>query len=365
MANRWQEDYKEWMNREYFSKTEKEDMVKKLMHSNEDAEGKAESGRVSGRYWTMQRAGLKGAVAACLAGCLLVTGVAGASAAGLLKPVSDVFADVFHLTDGNEKLAQEMGASLGKSAVSNGIRVTADAMIVDKYTNAVVFSVEREDGKPLGAGKKLTSDSWGFEGIEVKGLEKGNSGSWGSYQSYDEDPTDAAVQYMMINTYDNKMAGDKMFVRLTDLYNFASDGANKNYTIEGEWELEIPVQEATNASVTLGTDQTIQIKGHTFSIDSIELSPLSYHMTCSAKKDGGSAKANAKLDELDNLLTENPVTLELKDGKKLCLDEVGCSLSDDGNRLEYTSATTFNTLIPLENMKSIHIGETEIAVHAE
>lgn len=365
MANRWQEDYKEWMNREYFSETEKEDMVKKLMHSNEDAEGKAKSGRVSGRYWTMQRAGLKGAVAACLAGCLLVTGVAGASAAGFLKPVSDVFADVFHLTDGNEKLAQKMGTSLGKSTVSNGIRVTADAMIVDKYTSALIFSVEREDGKPLGTGKKLASDSWGFDGVEVKGMEKSSGGSWGSYESYDENPTDAAIQYMMIHTYDNKMAGDKMSVCLTDLFNFASDGANKNYTIEGEWKFEIPVQEASNASVTLGADQTVRLKGYTFSIDNLELSPLSYHMTCSAKKDGGRAEASAKIDELDDLLTENPVTLELKNGRKICLDDVGSVVSDNGNRFKCTYATTFNTLIPLEDMKSIHIGETEIAVHAE
>ncbi len=354
MGNEWQEEYRGMMEREYFSKEEKETMVRKLMGSTST---ETVNGSASGKKYRTGRFGVKGVVAACLIGCLFVTGVAGASAAGLLKPVSDVFAEVFGFTANDEELAEEMGKSLGESVVSNGIRVTADAVIVDPYAYAIVFSVEREDGKPLGDGKTLSPEQWDFDiaDVEVKGP------GWGNFYSYDETPEDSAIQYVMVAYGDRKIkAEDNISVHLSDLYHF--DKGSKDYIVKGDWNMELsfPETESSDALVTKGEGKIVELDGNPFTIEDISVSPISYHFIFSLEKDSGLSIANgAKL--LDSCVME----LELKDGKRLGMGDGGSAVRADGKEFQYTYADTFDSLVRLEDVKAIHIGEVEIPVSME
>ena len=42
-----------------------------------------------------------------------------------------------------------MGVPVGASDTHNGVTITADAIIGDAYSYAVVYSIAREDGQPL------------------------------------------------------------------------------------------------------------------------------------------------------------------------------------------------------------------------
>lgn len=272
MGNEWQEEYRAMMEREYFSKEEKETMVRKLIGSTNSG---TVNGYMPGKKSRAATFGVKGAIAVCLAGCLFVTGVAGASAAGLLKPVSDVFAKVFGFTADDEKLAEEMGKPLGESVVSNGIRVTADAVIVDPYAYAIVFSVEREDGRPLGDGQKLAPEQWDFAiaDAEVRVMAQDENGpGWGNCYSYDETPEDSAIQYVMVGYGDRKIkAQDSISVRLADLCHF--DNGFKDYMVKGDWDMELsfPEPEPWNALVMKGEGKRVELNGSQFTIEDISV----------------------------------------------------------------------------------------------
>lgn len=349
------------MEREYFSKEEKETMVRKLMGSTST---ETVNGSVSGKKYRTGRFGVKGVVAACLIGCLFVTGVSGAGAAGLLRPVSDVFSKVFGFTADDDKLAERLGKSLGESVVSNGIRVTADAVIADSYAYAIVFSVEREDGKPLGDGQELAPEQWDFDvadaEVKVIGQEEGGLG-WGRFYSYDETPKDSAIQYVMIAHGDRKIkVEDTISVHLSDLYHF--DKGSKDYIVKGDWgmELSFPEPKLSNELVTKGEGKAVELNGSSFIIEEIRVSPISYHFIFSIEKDSGLSVANgSKL--LDNCVME----LELKDGKRIGLgdaDGAGSAVRSVGKSFQYTYTAAFDSLVRLEDVKAIHIGDLEIPV---
>lgn len=351
MGDEWQKEYRGMMEREFFSKEEKETMIKTLMDSTNS---KTVNGDMTGKKFGAGRFGVKGIVAACLIGCLFVSGVAGASAEGLLKPVSDVFAKVFGFTAHDEKLAKEMGKSLGESVVSNGVRVTADAVIVDPYAYAVVFSVEREDGKPLGDGQKLAPEQWEFDVADAKV----SGADWGTYYSYDETPEDAAIQYVMIAYGDRKIkAEDTMSVHLSDLYHY--DKGSKDYIVKGNWRMELsfPESEPSNELVTNGEGKIVKLNGNPFTIEKIHVSPISYRFIFSLNKERSLGIANgAKL--LDQCVME----LELKDGTRLRVGDGGSAVRDDGKEFQYTYTGTFDSLVRLDEARAIHIGEMEIPV---
>ena len=361
MGNEWQEEYRGMMERECFSKGEKENIVRKLMQSSADREAVPENGYVLGKKFRAGRFGARGAVVVCLAVCLLVMGVAGVSAAGLLSPVSDVFAKVFHFASDDKKMAEKMGKPLGESVVSNGIRVTADAVIADPYAYAVVFSIEREDGKPLGDGKKLASDAWDFDGTDLKVIDQNDdNGMWGDFYSYDETPEDPAIQYVMIAYYDHeiKAKNNNISVQLSDLYHFdAKEGCVKDYTVKGNWNMELSFPESSDELVAKGAAKALELDGNTFTIEDISVTPISYHFTFSINADSGlSIEDGAKL--LDNCVME----LELKDGKKIAMGDGGSAVRAGGRRFQFVYGDTFESLVHLEDIKAIHLEDLEIPV---
>lgn len=356
MENKWQGEYKEMMEREHFSKEEKETMVRKLMDSANRA---AENRYMPGKNLRAKRFGIRGAAAACLAVCLLVTGVAGASAAGLLKPVSDAFTKVFHLTSDDEKVAEKMGKSLGKSVVSNGIRVTADAVIADPFAYAVVFSIEREDGKPLEDGQKLASDTWDFGNADINVTDQNGDGAiWGESYSYDETPEDSAIQYVMIASSDHKIKAknNNISVQLSDLYHLDREKGNKkDYTVKGDWRMELSFPESSNELVAKGEAKVLELDGNLFTVEDISVTPISYHLTFSMNASSGLSAAKGA-----NLLDKCVMELELKDGKRLGLKDGANVVRSEGKRLQFTYGDTFESLVHLEDVKAIHIGELKI-----
>ena len=54
--------------------------------------------------------------------------------------------------------------------------------------------------------------------------------------------------------------------------------------------------------------------------------------------------------------------LELKDGKRLGLGEGGSAVKVSGRRIRFLYGDTFESLVHLEDIKSVHIGEVSIPV---
>ena len=175
--------------------------------------------------------------------------------------------------------------------------------------------------------------------------------------SYDEAPEDSAVQYVMIAYGDDKIeTRDNISVHLSDLYHFDTEDS-KDYVVKGNWDMELSFPEPSGELVAKEEAEIVELDGRRFIIEEIRVSPISYHFTFSIGEDNGlSAADGAKL--LDHCTME----LELKDGKRLGLGEGGSAVKVSGRRIRFLYGDTFESLVHLEDIKSVHIGEVSIPV---
>ena len=119
--------YHDQMDSLSFTDTQKAAMTDRLL---------AAANAPAPRRRPVRRAAVAIAVAAALA--LSVT----AGATGVLKPVGEAFAGLFGVrTPAQTEVIDHIGYPIGASDTDNGVTVTADAILVDRYSYAVVYSV--------------------------------------------------------------------------------------------------------------------------------------------------------------------------------------------------------------------------------
>lgn len=139
MSNR----YRDSMDRLHFTQEQKQEMVDRLM----------EAGPVSSRPPPLRfrRFAAVGAAAALA----LSLGVAGAT--GALGSAGDAFAGLFGGGPAETEIIDQIGYPIGASATSNGVTITADAIMGDTYSYAIVYSIRRDDGSPLVSDETLAA----------------------------------------------------------------------------------------------------------------------------------------------------------------------------------------------------------------
>ena len=136
------------MNREYndnkmynsaldelrFSEEAKSRMVDRLMTAAEQPEQPVAIHRVR-RFPRITAVGVAAALVLSI----------GAGATGVFKSASDAFAGVFGPTADTE-IIDQIGRPIGASDTSNGVTVTADAILFDGYNYLISYTLEKEDG---------------------------------------------------------------------------------------------------------------------------------------------------------------------------------------------------------------------------
>ena len=125
--------YRQSLDELHFTREEKNAMVDRLT---------AGESRGSGKVRSIRRTVTVGVAAA-----LLMT--MGVGAAVTLTPAGEVFASVFGGAPAQTEIMDRMGVPIGASDTSGGVTITADAIIGDTYSYAVVYSIARDDGQPL------------------------------------------------------------------------------------------------------------------------------------------------------------------------------------------------------------------------
>lgn len=136
MSNR----YRDSMDRLHFTQEQKQEMVNRLMEA-----GPVSSVRRPLRFRRFAAVGATAALALSL-------GVAGAT--GALGSAGDAFAGLFGGGPAETEIIDQIGYPIGASATSNGVTITADAIMGDTYSYAIVYSIRRDDGSPWSATRR-------------------------------------------------------------------------------------------------------------------------------------------------------------------------------------------------------------------
>ena len=180
------------------------------------------------------------------------------------------------------EVIDKIGRPIGASAVSNGVAITADAVIGDNEHCVAVFSIARTDGMPIEGVDTILDKSFTtvFTGAQL--FRVGNTKVGPEYCFYDADPSDNSVQCIVKMTSfigGDSFIGKIMHVELGDLATgeMTADGKTTlpslQTVIEGSWDMSFPLN-YEDASIELSAGQRTKLDGIGVAIDSVVLSPI-------------------------------------------------------------------------------------------
>ena len=323
------------------------------------------------------------AVAAVAAG--LALGGTSAYAAATQRSLPAVFSDIFGGAPAQTEVIDKIGHPIGASATSDGVTMTADAVIGDASSLTVVFSIERDDGQPLAdltglassggdpetaagasnAKEKLLLAWCGASDFYIDGMSGGGGGSY----FYDADPADPSIQFVWTwdnaATFDGKgLAGRTARVHFSDLASVA-DGYEQMKTVAaGSWDLKFELG-YEDASVSLPAGQQVALNGMTATVDKVSVSPVgaSLAYTVDAVSDEPMPE-NGYADELPtDKFMSLPFIVTFKDGHT---EEDSAGTSDyreqDGKTV-VTTGMSFDSVANMDDIVSVTVGDQVIPVN--
>ena len=352
--------YKDTMDELRFTPEQKAHMVDRLMESAQASPRRPHSFR-------------RVAVVGVAAALVLSVGVAGAT--GVLGEVGERFSALFGPATQTEVIDQ-IGYPIGASVTADGITITADAIVGDTHSYAIVYSISREDGQPLVTQATLDG-SEEYEGRlplffeeydlwptgPLDSLSSGGGGGFSHF--YDADPTDNAIQFVAFWTSDTPIRSGKVSTTFRGLYDTTESYANKTLLAEGPWTLDFTM-DFEDSSIALPAGQAIQVSGMDATLDSITLSPLSIMVEYTVHQEIPEAeRKNGQVDEANDpyaAFRDLPVTLTYTDGSTLEIKSANTSVGSGNGKAKCTMGLIFDTIRPLDEVTSITVGDVVIPV---
>ena len=329
-------------------------------------------------------------LASAVAAIAFVLGMGGiAYATGSLMSVERFVSHLFGAQEAKVEIVDKIGRPIGVAESSNGVTVSADAIIGDKTSLAVVFSIAKDDGTPFEGIEALDNGllPLGFsEDLDVDfplitKVTKG-MGATGSSYFYDADPADNAIQLVETRTYDdlgdNSLVGRTMTARFEDLKLFG-DG-EPTVIAAGSWKLSFPLN-YEDASIDLPTGQTFELAAFheddaagtkdelapiQATVDELSISPIALHMRYTAGQkvewtSGASGRQSEHDSKLSDALLDVRVAVKLSDGTTVEAESYGSgAISADGDVAHCETGIFFNQILDPNEVTSITIGGTTI-----
>ena len=347
--------YKSALDELRFSEEAKSRMVDRLMAAAEQPEQPVAIHRVR-RFPRIAAVGVAAALVLSI----------GAGATGVFKSASDAFAGVFGPTADTE-IIDQIGRPIGASDTAGGVTVTADAILFDGYNYLISYTLEKEDGSAFDCTKNpdtgLLNVYWNRADSNI-GLNA--QGAIGSSYFYDENPNDNAIQYVETMSYtDAVTTGGTAKIMLGDLTAVTDNGAETKTIADGTWHLKFKL-EADNSAVELPAGQSIQVGGKTATINKVLLSPIGYNFVYTVDGKAPFENAESGQEPASHRDTWDAFSAKLlinkKDGTVIDVPGNGSSMDPHDGKTVCTRQGTFDTILPLDEVASVTIGDTTIPV---
>lgn len=295
---------------------------------------------------------------------------AGASATGVFKTAGEAFQGMFGPTADTE-IIDKIGRPVGASDTDNGIIITADAIIGDKYHYAVTYSIAKVDGTAFDidltntVGDGVLPLTFGEEDTSLSGYYGGAHG--GSY-FYDADPADNAIQYVDTREVsDGEVRGHTVRAKFKDLCVYDEE-MNRILLAEGSWSFKFNL-DFEDLSVSLPAGQTFDLNGMTATIDEISLSPLALRVDYTVDSEvqwDENAQSGRQSDhdsaQMQKYFESVQILVNKADGTNIDLSYAGGSISPGGGKTVCQKGDIFSEIVALEDVVSVTVQGIEIPV---
>lgn len=344
--------YQNALDKLYFSEGEKEQMINRLLQHDTIKTG------ASHKRWRLPRLAAVGLAAA------LVFSIGAGATVVYNKLASESFFGVFG--DAHTEIVDHIGRPVGASCTDNGVTITADAIIGDKYHYAITYSIEKTDGTPFDVSHTVGENilPYGFDcdlsSVGILGSEHGCS--W----FYDANPSDNAIQYVSMMESNKEITGGTYKADFQDLMYHDEEG-NYQTLVEGRWKLKFALN-FEDASINIPAGQTISMGDTTAVIDAITLSPVAVRVDYTADGEpqwdhnGGSGQMSEHDAAESDKYLGMKIALRLKDGTEKDFSGAGGGIKPENGKSICQKGEMFNEIIPLEEVESVIVGDVTIPI---
>ena len=322
-----------------------------------------------------RRNGARRIAAALGIAALLTIGGGTAYATGTLARAADSLAAIFGAGPAQTELIDRIGRPIGASCTSDGITITADAIIGMRHAYAVVYTIEKDDGTAF---DELTMNENGAFNLLLEGggsinaltaLRLGVKGGYGSYHTFDADPSDNAIQLvemMSLTGSYSSLVGETLHFDASKLLYLPegkqADGRNlpAETLATGDWSMSFKI-DYEDLSVDLPAGQTFTINGNNAVMNELAISPLGADVTYTVDAVDGPSEPTGRETSSENRAGHGDFTVTFADGTTQELGSGYGSWQESGKTV-VQKTYFFNQIRDVDDIVSITIGDLTIPV---
>lgn len=351
----FQKPYTQALDELRFSEEAKQNMTHQLFKAWEQSQ------TATGTPHKVRRSLSRMAVAGIAAACVFCIG----AGAAVYQRASDAFAGVFGVA--HTEIVDSIGKPIGASCSDNGVTITADAIIGDKYHYAITFSIANEDGSAFDTshtvGEGVLPYHFASDSVDLNRL----GGEHGGAYFYDADPTDNSIQYVITRAADGDVTGHVVKAHFENLQMWDENDELVLVT-DGEWKLKFDL-DFPDTSIPLPAGQSFHLNGMDATIDAITLSPLACRVDYTVHQQlqwDPNAKSGRQSEhdsqQQQRYFQSLTILVHKTDGTVIDLTNAGGSIAPQDGQTVCQKGEMFDEVIPLDEIVSLTVGDLEIPV---
>ena len=244
--------------------------------------------------------------------------------------VSNLLAPLFG--GAQTEIVDKIGVPIGASASVNGYTLTMDAIIGDRYSVMVAYTLSRDDDQPIPENIDFRSRGFSGSGYSTKIIIN------------EDDPSNA--QFHLRWRRNDPIIGRIVTATFTDL--IIDDGENDVIHAEGTWEIKYTLRYPDSTEeLPVKPFEVVDDGGRRFKVEGIMLSPLGIHLDLiffDPDYEGGVFK-------------DFTMSLVMTDGTEMSLNDGGGGggWKDGDKKADVDYYAEFDIPIPREDIKEIVI----------
>lgn len=244
--------------------------------------------------------------------------------------VSNLLAPLFG--GAQTEIVDKIGVPIGASASVNGYTLTMDAIIGDRYSVMVAYTLSRDDGQPIPENIDFRSRGFSGSGYSTKIIIN------------EDDPSNA--QFHLRWRRNDPIIGRIVTATFTDL--IIDDGENDVIHAEGTWEIKYTLRYPDSTEeLPVKPFEVVDDGGRRFKVEGIMLSPLGIHLDLiffDPDYEGGVFK-------------DFTMSLVMTDGTEMSLNDGGGGggWKDGDKKADVDYYAEFDIPIPRDDIKAIII----------
>lgn len=304
---------------------------------------------------------------------VLALGGGTAYATGTLARAADSLAAVFGAGPAQTELIDQIGRPIGASCTSNGITITADAIIGMRNAYAVVYTIEKDDGTAF---DELTMNERGVYNLNLDGggsinaltaLRFGVDASGGTRYTFDADPADNSLQIVemtRIGGSDVSLVGETLHFNATEIgfTRVGEDGRDlpSQAIATGDWNMSFKI-DYEDLSVDLPVGQTFTINGNSAVVDELAVSPLGATITYTVDAVDGPSGPTGLETGAEKRVGYGDFTVTFTDGTTQELGSGYTSWQRDGKTV-VQKTWFFDQIRDVDDIASITVGDLTVPV---